>query len=208
LGWRIDFSLLLNVFAGKQNVIDSGSGNLFEGELFRFLIYTLIETTLASVLGWILIKCFGGNQWLLKSLMGNNIWFKLFTGTTLSREQKLELANILVEVLVETKESSVIYSGLLKSYEILDNTDGLAYVVLTGTFRRDLRKAQLVSKDLEGARIITSSSYDIDYGSIIPIRGHIFTISGKDIVNINVTYMKQVIDPATNRETLEPIEFG
>jgi hypothetical protein len=107
-GHPIDYSLLLNIFAGKQNVLADRSNELFNAELLAFLRYTLAETAVAGVLGWILIMSLGGKRWLLKLLMGNNVWFKLFTGTTLSEEQKKQLANILVEVLVETKETTVI----------------------------------------------------------------------------------------------------
>ena len=204
-GYHIDYALLLNIFAGKQNVLAGSSNYTFQGELLSFLFYTLAETFLAVLLGWILIWSLGGKRWLLKILMGNNVWFKLFTGLSLNDKQREQLANILVEVLVETKESSVIYSGLLKNYEVVDNTDNLAYIVLVSAFRRDFRKSQVISKDLEGSKVITSSSYDISYGDIISIPGHFFTIKGGDIVNVNITYMK-VTNPGAGK-ILVPIDF-
>ncbi|HRH60224.1 MAG TPA: hypothetical protein PL045_06620 [Chitinophagaceae bacterium] len=198
---------MLNIFSGKQDVLLDSSNNLFHHELLSFLIYILIETALACLLGWLLIVLCGGKRWFLKLLVGNNVWFKLFSGASLTDMQKSELANILVEVLIETKESTVIYSGLLKNYEVVDNTDELAYITLTGAFRRDLRKAQLTSKELETATIVTASRFDIAYGDIIPIPGHTFTIPGKEIINWNVTYMKRVMDPNTKQPQLEPIKF-
>jgi hypothetical protein len=207
-GHPIDYSLLLNIFAGKQNVLADRSNELFNAELISFLRYTVVEAAIAGLIGWIMIMVLGGKRWLLKLLMGNNVWFKLFTGTTLSEDQKKHLANILVEVLIETKESTVIYSGLLKNYEIVDNSDELACVILSGAFRRDLHRAQITSKDLEGSKIVVSNSYDAEYGDMIPIPGHTLTISGKHIINVNVTYMQQVTDPGASKSRLAPIDFA
>ncbi|HEY8969622.1 MAG TPA: hypothetical protein VIM64_11025, partial [Puia sp.] len=163
-GANVNYSLLLNIFAGKQNVLADGSNSVFQRELLSFLLYTLIETVFACVLGWVLFKCLGGKKWLLKTLMGNNAWFRLFTGVALEQHQR---GLVVVEALVETKEATVIYSGLLKSYELADNSSELAYISLKGAYRRDLRKAQQVSKELEESKIISSSSFHTEYGEII-----------------------------------------
>ena len=204
---QIDYAVLLNIFSGKQDMLKSGSTGDFNQELLSFLLYTLIETIIAFGLGLLLVWCLGGKKWLLKILVGNNAWFKLFTGTTLTEAQKRELAQILVEVLVETKETTVLYSGLLKFYETSHNSDELACIVLTAAFRRDLRKQQRSASVAHGHETKSSSAYDDQYGDIIPIPGHSFTISGKDIINVNVTYMRQAFNPTTQRQFLEPIAF-
>jgi hypothetical protein len=205
---HIDYPLLLNVLSGKQDLLKGGSADYFNQELLSFLLYTLIETIMAFGLGLLLVWWLGGKKWLLKVLVGNNVWFKLFTGTTLTKSQKKELAQILVEILVETKETTVLYSGLLKFYETADNSDELACVILTAAFRRDLRKQQRSSSVAQGHETKSSSAYDDEYGDIIPIPGHTFTISGKDIINVNVTYMRQAFNPTTKKQFLEPIAFG
>jgi len=139
--------------------------------------------------------------------MEKNIWFRLFTGAGLDRDQKQEISNVLVEALVETKEATVIYTGLLKNYELVDNSDELAYITLDSASRRDLRKAQQISKEMEQAKLISSSSYHAGYGDIIRIPGHVFTIQGKEIINVNVTYMKQAVDPVTQKKNLVPLKF-
>ena len=110
--------------------------------------------------------------------------------------------------MIETKETTVIYSGLLKNYELLDNSDELACIILTAAFRRDLRKSQLSNKDIAASKETIASSFHSEYGDIIPIPGHVFTIPGKSIINLNVTYMKQIIDPATQKQVLTPISFS
>jgi hypothetical protein len=207
-GVHISYHLLLNIFAGKENVLANSSDDLFHRAFLWFLLYTLIETGIACLLGWLLIKWCGGKSWLLRILMGNNVWFKLFSGAVLNTDQRRQLTHVMIEALIETKENSVIYSGVLKSYEIVDNSNDLAYITLTGAFRRDLRKAQLVTKELEVTAVTTSSKYDIAYGDIIPIPGHTFTLPGKEIINMNVTYMKQVIDPVTNNNSFVRIAFN
>lgn len=206
VGYHVDYALLLNVFAGKQNVLVDRTDVAFHNELLAFLLYTLIEVVLACTLGWTAIKLLGGKKWLLRTLMDKNIWFRLFTGAGLDRDQKQQVNSVLVEALVETKEATVIYTGLLKSYELVDNSDELAYITLASASRRDLRKAQQISKDLEEARIVTSTSFHAGYGDIIRIPGHVFTIQGKDIINVNVTYMKQVIDQTTLKKNLAPLK--
>jgi hypothetical protein len=205
---HIDYAVLLNIFSGKQDLLKGGSSDYFNQELLSFLLYTLAETIIAFVLGLGLVWWLGGKKWLLKVLVGNNVWFKLFTGTTLTKAQKKELAQILVEVLVETKETTVLYSGLLKFYETTDNSDELSCVILTAAFRRDLRKQQLSSTVPQGHETKSSSAFDDQYGDIIPIPGHSFTISGKDIINVNVTYMRQAFNPTTKKQFPEPIAFG
>jgi hypothetical protein len=207
LGCHIDYSLLLNILSGKQNVLTAGADESFHQKLLLFLLYTLVETAIACTTGLWLVYWTGNKEWLLHMLAGNNIWYKLFSGASLSNMQKKELANVLVEALVETKETTVIYSGLLKSYETAENGDDLAYITLTGTYRRDLRKAQSVTKAPETSSLVTTSYYDVNYGDIIPIPGHTFTLPGKEIMNVNVTYMKQELNMEINEVRLVPILF-
>ena len=179
-GHSVDYELLLNIFSGKQNVLAGSANAVFHVKLLYFLGYTLIESLIACGLGWVIIRWLGGRSWLIKMLMGKNIWFRLFTGTTLGTKREGEQVSILVEALVETKEATVIYSGLLKSYELTANSDELASITLTTCFRRDMRK----------------EPQSMEYGELIPIRGDVFTINGKNIININVFYMTQVTDTA------------
>jgi hypothetical protein len=47
----------------------------------------------------------------------------------------------------------------------------------------------------------------MQYGDIIAIPDHTFTIVGKDIINLNVTYMKQAEEADTKKKTLIHIQF-
>lgn len=88
--------------------------------------------------------------------------------------------HILIEALVLTKETTVIYSGLLKNYEVISDSDQLSYLTLQSPSRRNLRAAQIINKDPNSATELISG-YDQNYGPLINIPGNNLTIQGKDI---------------------------
>jgi hypothetical protein len=186
---KIDFSLLLNVFSGKDDVLNMQVMQ-FDIKLISFLAYIAVQAFLAFLLGLLLVYYFGNKPWLFRLLMGNNIWYKLFSGMLLSPEKRKELAFVVVDVLAMTKESSMIYSGWLKNYDVIEQTDNLAYITMTDVFRRDLRAQQLTYKDTETAPATTSVSYDANPGGTMSIHGNNFTIPGKEILSVGITYMK------------------
>jgi hypothetical protein len=202
--FNIDYSLLLNIFSGKGDVLKSSSNGVFHSELLSFLIYSLIEAMLGSGLGLVLSLLLSGKKWVLRILMGNNIWFKIFSGASLTVEQRENLAFVMVEVLAETKESTIIYSGWLKNYEVIPNSDELSYITLTGAKRRDLRSGQ-ITKQQSTTPAETISHYQSDYGTLIEIPGHNFTVPGKEIINVNVTYMKYDMPPGFTYKIPVPI---
>lgn len=148
---KIDFSLLLNVFSGKDDVLNMQVMQ-FDIKLISFLAYISAQAFIAFLLGIFLVYNFGNKPWLFRLLMGNNTWYKLFSGMLLSPENRKDLAFVIVEVLAMTKESSVIYSGWLKNYDVIEQTENLAYITMTDTFRRDLRAHQLTYKDADELR--------------------------------------------------------
>ena len=194
-GYSVKFDLLLNIFSGQDDVLKNTSNAVFQTDLLNFLWYSLCEAVLGFVLGLALAWLLLGGQWMLRVLMGNNIWYKLFAGTSLPEEKRKKIVLILVEVLATTKETSVIYSGWLKNYEVVSNNpEELSYLTLSSAARRDLRAAQVVDKN-PTATTESISSYKQDYGPIIQIPGNNFTVLGKEIINVNVTYMELQDDP-------------
>lgn len=203
-GHTVRFDLLLNVFAGKPNVLSVADNGAFQGYLISFLWYSLAQAVGGLLLGVLFSKVFLGREWTLRLVMGNNIWYKLFTGTTLPKEKRKEIAFILVEALALTKETTVIYSGWLKNYEVAQNSDELSYLTLTGAKRRDLRAAHTVNKNPSGTTE-SISSYQDSYGPLVEIPGHNFTLLGKEILNVNVTYLGLQEDAATKKKILVPL---
>jgi hypothetical protein len=186
---KIDFSLLLNVFSGKDDVLNM-QGMQFDIKLIFFLVYTSVQAFMAFLLGLLLVYNYGSEPWLFRLLMGNNIWYKLFSGMLLSPDQRNELLFIVVDVIAMTKESTLIYTGWLKNYDVIEQTDNLAYITLTDVVRRDLRSNQLTYKDADTAPIATTVSYDPNPGRPKVVTCNNFTIPGKEIVSVGITYMK------------------
>jgi hypothetical protein len=203
-GCEVDYGLLLNLFTAKQDVIKEIGANQFHYELNSFLLYIIVESFLALLLGYLLSKliiCFAGK--ILPLIIGDNIWFQLFTGHLLRKEDREKVDVILVDVLCSIKESSVIYTGLLRKFDIIRESNQLAYITIEDARSRDLRKEYITSSSViadvvsnSGASTTTTnthndtrSSYSFDEGVMKKITpGKYFTIQGKDILNVNVTY--------------------
>lgn len=200
----LPFDLLLNIFSGKPDVLSEAQNHLFQYQLKWFLAYTIIEVFIGCALGILLSWLFMSRSWMLHALMGNNIWYKIFTGLTLSESNRHRIHSILVEALVLTKETTVIYSGLLKNYEVVPDTDQLSYLTIQSPSRRDLRAAQIVNKN-PNAATESISGYDQDYGPLINIPGNNLTIQGKDILNVNVTYLELTAAPTSTDPTAKKL---
>lgn len=207
-GWTsLPFDLLLNIFSGKDNVLLPNQNPLFQYQLKWFLGYTIIEVIIGCLLGILLSWLLMRRTWMLHALMGNNIWYKIFTGLTLPEANRARIHSILVEALVLTKETTVIYSGLLKNYEVVSDSDQLSYLTFQSPSRRDLRAAQIINKN-PNFTTESISGYDQDYGPLINIPGNNLTIQGKDILNVNVTYLELTPSPTPadpNAKKLVPI---
>jgi len=190
----VKFDLLLNIFSGKNDILKNSDNASFQQDLKSFLLYSLVEAILGCLLGFLTAYMLMGKQWVMKVLMGNNIWYRLFSGASLDDANRAKLNSILTEVVVATKETTVIYSGILKNYETMPDSDQLSYLTLQSVSRRDLRAAQIIKKD-PTSPTESITSYDRDYGPLINIPGHYLTIQGKDVINLNVTYLELVPAP-------------
>lgn len=205
--YQIDFRLLLNVFSGKDDVLNRQEIQ-FGVKLISFLVYTSIQAFMAFLLGLLLIYKLGNKPWLYRLLMGNNIWYKLFSGMFLSPEQRNEMSFIVVDVLAITKESSMVYTGWLKNYDVIEETDNLAYITITDVIRRDLRSGQLTYKDSDTAPTTTTVSFDSNSGGVMTIPGNNFTIPGKEILSVGITYMTYNYVEGTSERIAVPIREG
>jgi|GEM_PF-2403247 len=207
-GNTVKFDLLLNIFSGKDDILRASDNLIFQKDLKSFLFYSLVEVLLGSISGWLIARTFMGQQWLMKALMGNNSWYRLFSGASLSDDSRAKINSILAEVLVATKETTVVYSGFLKSYETASDSDQLSSITLQSPSRRDLRAGQITQKS-SGTSTESIVSYDEDYGPFINIPGHSLTIHGKDLININITYLQLAPTPGDpEASVLAPIQIG
>ena len=97
---------------------------------------------------------------------------------------------ILVDIVSETKEVTVIYSGFLEKFDVVPDKNELAYVTLSGARRRDLRKFSKVEEQptvsgtsgtMTSGTTVKVTSYENDSGDMILIPGKYFTIPGNKI---------------------------
>jgi hypothetical protein len=188
-GIETDYKLLLNLFASQKDLAQNDFS--FDWELLGFLFYILFENCLGFAFGLVFTRFVMRKPKLLRSIIGDNIWFKLFTGLLLTEESRKKISFILVDILTETKEATVIYTGFLEKFDIKPDTRELEYITITTATRRDLRSGlntEDYSKDQENGTGKIASYLD-DNGPVVPIPGKYFTIPGSKISNLNVKYM-------------------
>ncbi|WP_419788597.1 hypothetical protein [Mucilaginibacter sp. SP1R1] len=203
-GYEIDFQLLLNIFSSQKDVIQNNA--VFNVELTSFLKYVLWETLAGFLLGLLVTQCFIWIPSLNLWLVGENMYLRLFTGLLLDTDKRKNVDLVLVDVVSETKEATVIYSGILEKFDISPDKNELTYITISAARRRDLRKNSQVTEVAGSGIKITS--YDNDSGDMIVIPGKYFTIPGSKISNVNVTYIdvQTVTDAAGNvTTTLVPV---
>lgn len=186
-GAIIKFDLLLNILAGKIDVLISRENEVFHDDLYCFLVYTMAEVIVGILLGiviaWILLR----HRWMVQALMRNNIWYNLFTGLSSFANKKQQIDSVHVEVVALSKDAVVVYAGLLKYYEVSGDSGSLSLITLQNARRQDLVKNRKT-------------------GVISRIPCDALTIFGKDIINVNVTYMQLIADPGNPlKQKLSPL---
>jgi hypothetical protein len=186
-GITVKFDLLLNIFAGKDDVLRMSSNAIFQNDLKCFLLYTITEIFVGGcagvIISWLLLR----RKWMIRSLMYNNIWYKLFTGMTLAGEKRKKIDSVFIKVFTMSKDITVIYMGMLEHYEVMPDSDNLSFLTLQSVKRQNSKDGQ-------------------NYGPITPVPGDSLTIFGKDILNVTVTYMELITDPENpSKLKLSPI---
>lgn len=129
-----------------------------------------------------------GSKDILKLFVGDNIWYQLFRGLMLKDDQRNLADLILVDILSNTKETTILYSGLLVKFDLVLNTRELAYITIKSASRRDLRSGS--SKLLNSETGQVANFFINENGPFVQIPGKYLTLLGKEILNINVTYLK------------------
>jgi hypothetical protein len=186
-GIVIKFHLLLNIFAGKQDVLDAANNKVFQSDLKYFLGYTAVETVVGYLLGMVMSWLLLWRKWVMAALADNNIWYQLFTGMTLPKSKRQRIVSILVEVLTFDKEATIIYSGDITNFEVLPDSNNLSFLTLSSVIRQNF---------IDGKQ----------QGAITPVPGNILTVFSKDIINVNIIYMELIADPTDPaKRKLSPI---
>jgi hypothetical protein len=187
-GYVVKFDLILNIIYSNRDfkIVNRTMG----WDVINFLLYVLIAFSFAFIVSFLAVN----NNWISRkiiSLLGvSNEWYELFDGD--HTEKKFDV--ILLDVLTNSKETTLIYSGYLKSYYFQTKSTELDYIVLTQVKRRDLRNKSVFDQSPTGSY----SSYKNEPGTPISLPGDLVMIPAKEILNINVTYLE--VDSAVVEE--------
>lgn len=129
----------------------------------------------ASVQRWELDRA--GNP-LVKLARGDAPWYYLFSGLDHPKEDAIDGAT--VAAVVEFKEGSYLYAGLLDGYEV--NEDGqLDRILLVQAQRRKLADDR--EYDASGDKYVDDNT------RFYPIAGDVFVLRYNEIKTLNVTYV-------------------
>lgn len=187
---EIRYNVLYELIIGNKDFVIQNS--FFQTYVLQFLGYSLICTVIGYALGWLFsrIEDFvddNRNSLLrrlsLSKILGlqNNQWYSL-----LDADEQTGL--VYVDILSQTKETSIIYSGFLWKYYFKHNSKELAYIVLTAAVRRDMRDAQL--SDTHAKRNV--GYYSTEMGNSLRITpGEYFVVPRESILNINILYISE-----------------
>ena len=172
-----------------QIITESSSNINFEiirQSILYFLIYLVSMIGVSVALGLLMRLIVRKFRFDLKYpfLRLNNEWYYLFSGEILDLEQPGESKNIdliQVDVLMQTGEGPLVYSGTLEDY-FLSKDNGLDRIYLSQVYRRkmqeDLKRNERNVGYLE--RYLDERYYSMP--------GDLFVITYSEILNLNITY--------------------
>lgn len=171
--FHIDYFGYLATGGNDSNKIHQIFENIHTN-IFNILVYiisiTVIAVILGNVLRWI-VRGFGLDIFF-RVLRFPNRWHYLFTGEYLDIERGWKYHNkidfILVDVLVEVGENSIIYSGILEDYYLSKTNVGLDRIIVKYPSKKEF-------------------SHDGKY-EYREIPGNYLSIPYEKILNINIQY--------------------
>jgi hypothetical protein len=188
-----------------QVVISSAalkSFNVIQHSLGQYLLYNILLWTSAWLLGYAtrrLIKRFK-LHYKYPLFRFQNDWYHILRGTILNfpgyEGQTSDIAFVWVDVVLETRDSSYIYSGIVQEF-FLSKDEGLDRIYLINVRRRKL------SDDLETAQLAdatTTENSDVSDNDAPSTEidkryyympGDLFVIPYSQIRSLNVTYYKK-----------------
>jgi len=179
-GYKVDVEILGNLLSNNENA--SKALAKLESTFKEITIFHLILYVLSALSGYVVRKTvrFYKLDRLSKFFRFQNTWHYIFSGEffdfkrtdyELSRNSVEDIELIYVDALVQTLEGTIIYDGILISYD-LAKTGGLDRIVLTQVQRRFMKDDQ--NKE-------TKEKY-------YNIPGHVFILPFDKILNLNLTY--------------------
>lgn len=180
---QVNIGLLVRAILGTLS--QGNDFDLLGKAVVPFFIFNLVMFIIGYLAGkfarYIVMK----NNWDMKyhSLKFNNEWYYLLSGKIPDESgvfvdhAKVQLVQL--DVLVESSEGTVIYSGILQTF-YLSKTEGLDRIHLSNVYRRKLKD------DVPPTQKETDEkAFDARYYSM---PGDLFVIPYNQIKNLNITY--------------------
>lgn len=177
ISFEIRFDILLKLLGGELKDIERKTSNdEFNNLITSFAYYNICLLFIMVLLGRLLRKVLLWTNWHSKFPILNlyNKWWYVFNGYYNNIE---ETDLVFVDLVVDTKDRTVIYSGFLINFDFVNGD--LERLYLKDTMKRDFIKG---SSD-EASEQTTSNA--VPYG----IPGDLFSIAYKNILNINVHFI-------------------
>ena len=176
--WEIRFDILIKVLGGELKDVENKISNRdFRLAIISFCWYnfwlSVIMTGLGKLSRYVVIR----KGWHLKYeiLSLYNKWYLLFDGYI---NGGIDYDFVFIDVVTDTKEGSIIYSGFLLYFDLANGE--LDNIYLQDTLKRNLSPTSL--HPLTTTSAVESQAYKVP--------GDIFCLAYKNIQNINVRFIK------------------
>lgn len=146
-----------------------------------FVLYIFALCFIAGFLGVSLQKLVVRYGWdeRYKILRIYNDWDKYFSGHVLPPEKRKRIDFVQVDVVVNTAEGDVLYTGVLRNYT-LNKEQGIDRLFMSQVYRRAFREDAAPDEALLRERAVDSRYYELP--------GNFFVIPFSEIRNLNIIY--------------------
>jgi len=175
--YEIRFDILLKLLGGELKDLEKKiSNDSFHDAITSFSYYNICLLIIMVAFGRLTRFVLNWTGWHAKLPILNlyNKWWYVFNGYYNNIE---ETDLIFVDLVVDTKDRTVIYSGFLLNFDFVNGD--LERLYLKDTLKRDFIKSS--TQDASEQTTSTTEPYEIP--------GDLFSIAYKNILNINVHFI-------------------
>jgi hypothetical protein len=189
-GVTIKFDLLLHIISSSERFPLNNGTLAFD--IPAFLGYNLAALFLGFLSGFVTNSLERRWRWVSRVFGLKNEWYEALEGQVLVIRNKehasLRIDAVYIDVLANTKESSILYSGFIRKYYFKPRSSELDFLVLGHAKKRDIGNAYR-----RDDHHLESVLYDHDANDPVQIKGDCFIIPMKEVLNINVTYISLAV---------------
>lgn len=182
LNFTINYQLIFDIINAKKEIAINNS--TFQTDILCYIIYNLMSFALGYLAGITALYSERKNKFLTNYLGIENNWYELLDGNN----QDIDF--VYLNILTETKERTVIYSGFLKEYYFKPKSSELSSIVIENVTRKDLRTNEIIDKTNQNKEI---KNFSNTTGDDTDIKGLYFVIPAEKILNINIQYLSAEI---------------